>query len=209
MAERLRSTPEMLLNTAERLFAEHGIGAVSNRRVAEEAGAANNYAVGYHFGTKTELILAITRRYVLAMDRIRERMLADVAGSRDPATTSRAWWSPGPPPGGDGPAHLAGPVHAPGQDRPRPARGGGGAGDGLPVPTAGQNPALREHQRARPGGRGAARHARGDADRAHLRGLRAGGGRGRPAVPPGLGVGRAVRRRRGGGMLLAPVSASV
>ena len=53
-------TRELILTTAERLFAEHGV-AVSNRQISEAAGQANNFAVGYHFGTKTDLVLAIVR----------------------------------------------------------------------------------------------------------------------------------------------------
>ena len=45
-------TRELLLNTAERLFAEHGVAAVSNRQICEAAGQGNNYAIGYHFGSR-------------------------------------------------------------------------------------------------------------------------------------------------------------
>ncbi|MEV0038015.1 TetR family transcriptional regulator, partial [Streptomyces sp. NPDC050804] len=49
-AERGDATRELILVTAERLFAEHGVFAVSNRQVSEAAGQGNNAAVGYHFG---------------------------------------------------------------------------------------------------------------------------------------------------------------
>ncbi|MEW1720162.1 helix-turn-helix domain-containing protein [Streptomyces sp. NPDC093109] len=79
-------TPEILLHTAECLFAEHGIATVSNRRVAEVAGAANNSAVLYHYRNKTGLLLAIVRRHHTELEEIRSRMLADAeaAGSDDP-----------------------------------------------------------------------------------------------------------------------------
>ncbi|EFC85290.1 TetR/AcrR family transcriptional regulator [Parafrankia sp. EUN1f] len=48
-----------LLLTAERLFAEHGIDGVSLRQIAAQAGSANNSAVHYHFGSKSQLIEAI------------------------------------------------------------------------------------------------------------------------------------------------------
>ncbi|MCW2882147.1 MAG: TetR/AcrR family transcriptional regulator [Sphaerisporangium sp.] len=86
MIERERSTPELLLGTAERLFAEHGVGAISSRRVAEEAGAANNSAVRYHFGAKDDLVLAIVRRHSVEIDKIRRELLdeaGDSAGPRD------------------------------------------------------------------------------------------------------------------------------
>jgi AcrR family transcriptional regulator len=60
------ATRELILDTAERLFAEHGIYAVSNRQIAEAAGQGNTAAVGYHFGSRTELI---------------EAMLSEISGS--------------------------------------------------------------------------------------------------------------------------------
>jgi AcrR family transcriptional regulator len=84
MIERGRSTPELLLDTAERLFAQHGIGAISSRRVAEEAGAANNSAVRYHFGGKDDLVMAIVRRHSAEVDKIRREMLDEAGDSAGP-----------------------------------------------------------------------------------------------------------------------------
>ncbi|MEU4226259.1 helix-turn-helix domain-containing protein [Nonomuraea sp. NPDC026600] len=69
-------TRELLLTTAERLFAEHGVAAVSSRQISEAAGQANNSAVGYHIGTKTDVVLAIVRRHTAPMERRRAEMLA-------------------------------------------------------------------------------------------------------------------------------------
>jgi AcrR family transcriptional regulator len=69
--------------TAERLFAEHGVAAVSNRQVSEAAGQANNFAVGYHFGTKADLVLAIVRRHAPSIEQRRADMLAATRGSSD------------------------------------------------------------------------------------------------------------------------------
>jgi len=77
-------TPLAILDTAERLFAQYGIAAVSNRRVAEEAGAANNFAVGYHFGTKEDLVLAVMRRHNEPLERWRAENVRELAGSDDP-----------------------------------------------------------------------------------------------------------------------------
>jgi AcrR family transcriptional regulator len=52
-------TRSSLLQTAEGLFAEHGIGAVSLRRIQEAAGQKNKSAIQYHFGSKQGLIAAI------------------------------------------------------------------------------------------------------------------------------------------------------
>ncbi|NJK32574.1 MAG: TetR/AcrR family transcriptional regulator [Deltaproteobacteria bacterium] len=76
-------TREFILATAERLFAEHGVAAVSNRQISEAAGQANNSAVAYHFGSKTDLVLAIVRRHVPAIERRRAEMLAKIGDSTD------------------------------------------------------------------------------------------------------------------------------
>ncbi|MFK0250369.1 TetR/AcrR family transcriptional regulator [Amycolatopsis azurea] len=82
-AERAHATRELILTAAERLFAEHGVFAVSNRQVSEAAGQGNNTAVGYHFGTKADLIRAIARRHSGPIEEIRRRMLTGVGDSTD------------------------------------------------------------------------------------------------------------------------------
>jgi AcrR family transcriptional regulator len=81
--ERVSATREAILVTAERLFAEHGVYAVSNRQISEAAGQGNTAAVGYHFGTKADLVRAIVRRRSLPVERLRARMVAQVTGSAD------------------------------------------------------------------------------------------------------------------------------
>ena len=82
-AERARATQELILVTAERLFAERGLFAVSNRQISEAAGQGNNTAVGYHFGAKTDLVRAIERRHAKRIEQLRGLMVAEVAGSAD------------------------------------------------------------------------------------------------------------------------------
>jgi AcrR family transcriptional regulator len=86
-AIRVQATREAILAAAERLFAEHGVFAVSNRQISEAAGQGNNAAVNYHFGTKTDLVRAIVRRHTEAIERIRIRMVAEAADS----TNLRDW----------------------------------------------------------------------------------------------------------------------
>ncbi|MFC0433361.1 TetR/AcrR family transcriptional regulator [Kutzneria buriramensis] len=88
-AERAHATRELILTAAERLFAEHGLLAVSNRQVSEAAGQGNNTAVGYHFGTKADLVRAIARRHLAQIEEIRQRMVADISDQ----TEIRAWVS--------------------------------------------------------------------------------------------------------------------
>ncbi|GAA1748823.1 TetR family transcriptional regulator [Nonomuraea bangladeshensis] len=81
--ERGSATRELILTTAERLFAEHGVHAVSNRQISEAAGQGNSAAVGYHFGTKADLVRAIARKHAEEMERLRVWMVADIAGSTE------------------------------------------------------------------------------------------------------------------------------
>src|SRR5689334_20448992 len=84
--ERAHPTRELILTAAERLFAEHGVFAVSNRQVSEAAGQGNNTAVGYHFGTNADLVRAIARQHAGQIQRLPLRMVFGVgepAGERD------------------------------------------------------------------------------------------------------------------------------
>ena len=76
-------TRRLLLATAERLYAQHGVAEVSNRQVAECAGQANNSAVAYHVGTKTDLVLAVVRAHSEPMNRIRATMMDAAEGAPD------------------------------------------------------------------------------------------------------------------------------
>jgi AcrR family transcriptional regulator len=84
---RAEHTRAAIMAVAERLFAERGIAAVSNRQISDAAGQGNTAAVTYHFGTRTDLIRAIVREHADTMDEIRRQMLAANAGS----TQLRDW----------------------------------------------------------------------------------------------------------------------
>jgi AcrR family transcriptional regulator len=85
--QRAEATRTLILDTAERLYAEHGLQSVSNRQISEAAGQGNNTAVGYHFGTKADLVRAIVRRHQVDVEARRDSLLADIDG---PATI-RDW----------------------------------------------------------------------------------------------------------------------
>jgi AcrR family transcriptional regulator len=74
--DRASTTREAILTAAERLYAEHGVYAVSNRQVSEAAGQGNNAAVGYHFGTKTDLVRAIEHKHAIPVEKLREERVA-------------------------------------------------------------------------------------------------------------------------------------
>jgi AcrR family transcriptional regulator len=88
--ERASSTQEAILVAAERLYAEHGMFAVSNRQVSEAAGQGNNAAVGYHFGTKADLVRAIEHRHLGPVEELRDHMVAKLLKSPG-AVTMRDW----------------------------------------------------------------------------------------------------------------------
>ncbi|WP_418320090.1 TetR/AcrR family transcriptional regulator [Piscinibacter sakaiensis] len=74
---------ERLLETAERLFAERGIDAVSMREIAREAGQRNNSALHYHFGTKEALVRAVLQLGMREVDILRNDYVSRLlAGQR-------------------------------------------------------------------------------------------------------------------------------
>jgi len=80
---RVNATRELILSTAERLFAERGVHEVSNRQISEAAGQGNNTAVGYHFGTKADLVRAIVRKHAGPIEARRKELLAEIEGSTE------------------------------------------------------------------------------------------------------------------------------
>lgn len=75
-------TRERILDTAERLFADRGIDAISVREITDASGT-NNAAVHYHFGSKHDLVAAILARRADQISRRRDEMLDEL----DRATT--------------------------------------------------------------------------------------------------------------------------
>jgi len=82
-SDRVLATQKAILDTAERLFAEHGVYAVSNRQIGEAAGQGNTAVVGYHFGSKTDLIRALVRRFTLDVEQSRQQLLERIGDSTD------------------------------------------------------------------------------------------------------------------------------
>ncbi|MEV6890216.1 helix-turn-helix domain-containing protein, partial [Kribbella sp. NPDC051137] len=66
-----RSTKrQVIIETAERLFAEHGYDATSTARIATEAGVPSGL-VFYHFATKLDLLLAVVQERPAPSDVLR------------------------------------------------------------------------------------------------------------------------------------------
>lgn len=73
----------LILDAAEWLFAEHGISSVSNRQIGAAAGQGNTSAVGYHFGSKEELMRALIRRFDGEAEILRAAMVNQIGDSAE------------------------------------------------------------------------------------------------------------------------------
>ncbi|MET0340285.1 MAG: helix-turn-helix domain-containing protein [Polyangiales bacterium] len=70
------SLADRLIDAAEMLYAQHGIGGASLRQISAAAGTANNYAVQYHFGDMAGLLRAILEKRMPEIERQRAMLLA-------------------------------------------------------------------------------------------------------------------------------------
>jgi AcrR family transcriptional regulator len=89
-------TRERLVDAAEILFAEHGIGGVSLREINRVAGAKNAVAVQYHFGDREGIVRAINAKHFPAIDACRHALLDDYESQNrdDIRALTAAWVSP-------------------------------------------------------------------------------------------------------------------
>ena len=68
----------MLIEAAERLFAERGIEAVSLRDVSKAAGQRNHSAAQYHFGDRAGLVAAVFANRMTLVNERRHRLLDEI-----------------------------------------------------------------------------------------------------------------------------------
>ena len=78
-------TRALLIRTAERLFAERGIEAVSLREINREAGQRNATALQYHFAGRSGLVEAILARHEPGVEAERHRLLDAFEAAPDPS----------------------------------------------------------------------------------------------------------------------------
>jgi AcrR family transcriptional regulator len=76
-------TRELILNTAERLFAEHGFAGTSLRRLTAAAGV-NLAAVNYYFGSKAALFQTVIRRRGQSCQAEQLRLLEECEAQEQP-----------------------------------------------------------------------------------------------------------------------------
>lgn len=85
---KIKSSEELLLDSAERLIGRHGYEGVSLRQISQAAGSANNSAIHYYFKNKDGLIREIIKRRAAAIDERRQALLASLREEKrehDPA----------------------------------------------------------------------------------------------------------------------------
>ncbi len=78
--KQVKDTRERILDVAEELFGEHGLGRVSIRDITRKA-KVNLAAINYHFGTKEDLVAAVFERRIVPLNEARLVALDAVEGS--------------------------------------------------------------------------------------------------------------------------------
>jgi AcrR family transcriptional regulator len=86
------ATRVLLLETAERLFAERGVDAVTVGEIREGAGQSNASVVGYHFGSKTGLVQALIAWRNIDLDQRRSALLSTMLTEQTVADPRAAVW---------------------------------------------------------------------------------------------------------------------
>ncbi len=89
-------TRSQLIEIAESLFAREGIDSVSMRKIGVSIGSSNTNVVGYHFGSKEDLINAIFEHRLPWLDAQREALYqrCETAGTLDIQNLLHAFWWP-------------------------------------------------------------------------------------------------------------------
>lgn len=80
------SARETILDTAERLFAEHGLEGISLRSINTEAGLSSA-ALHYHFGSKATLVESLLERQMPKLMERRRELLDALDARPEPPTT--------------------------------------------------------------------------------------------------------------------------
>jgi AcrR family transcriptional regulator len=89
-------TKALLIETAERLFGQHGFDGISLREIALAAGQANSNVVQYHFMNKDGLITGILHDRLSRIEAFRHEFVPDLEAGRvqDPRELLRILWLP-------------------------------------------------------------------------------------------------------------------
>jgi AcrR family transcriptional regulator len=86
------TTRTLLMETAERLFAERGVEGVTIREIQDSAGQSNASVVAYHFGSKTGLVHALITWRNGRLDERRTALLEELhLGDHDADPRAVVW----------------------------------------------------------------------------------------------------------------------
>ncbi len=77
------STRDLLIDSATRLFAEHGVVEVSLAQIVRAAGQRNTSAIQYHVGSRDDLLVAILAPHVRTLEQRRRALLGDAERAPD------------------------------------------------------------------------------------------------------------------------------
>ncbi|WP_241384827.1 TetR/AcrR family transcriptional regulator [Rhodococcus sp. CH91] len=86
-----QETRTLLIEVAERLFAERGYEAVTVADIRTAAGQRNASVVGYYFGSKENLLRAILEHRLPAVNARREAMMRENLGEGDANARDALW----------------------------------------------------------------------------------------------------------------------
>ncbi len=87
-------TIDELLQTAERLFARHGVENVALTQIVAQAGQRNRSALHYHFGSRSGVLTAVLNQRLAPINARREAMMAALPVSPTVAEVLRAEIAP-------------------------------------------------------------------------------------------------------------------
>lgn len=90
---RTAATRAALIESAETLFARHGVDGISLRQIATASGSANTNVVAYHFGSKQALVEAVIHHRLPAIEARRAELLAALP-QETPAALCDVLWRP-------------------------------------------------------------------------------------------------------------------
>lgn len=82
-----------LVEAAERLFARHGYDGVTLADIRKAAGQYNSSVIGYYFGTKEGLLLAVFSHRLPAVDSDRDALLTELLAAKGRLSTRDALWA--------------------------------------------------------------------------------------------------------------------
>lgn len=77
-SEPLHNTVRLMLEVAERLFAELGVEGVTLNRIVEESGQRNRSALHYHFGSRADIVTRLLHMRFSQVDVLRNRALDEL-----------------------------------------------------------------------------------------------------------------------------------